>query len=164
MNTTGISTFLISEFDSGRRGNTLDDAHLYFIPRIIWKDKPIMTSKGNALSDLYWGQPYSSLAPTYSAELYWNFGWHGIILGSIIIGIVIGVFSKLAISFLDGKYYLYLLIAIPVIIYSLWVESWLGSTYIGGLVNILQLLIIFYIIKKSIFYLNKIFYSFRTNK
>jgi hypothetical protein len=156
ISTTSIATFLINQHDTGQNGNTLENAYVYFIPRIIWSEKPVVTGAGQALGSLYYpGNPINSLGPTFSAELYWNYGLLGVIIGSALIGILIGLLSRWSILFINGDFYGYILIAIPAIVYAFWVESWIGSTYVGGFISILQMLLAYFLASSIIKYFFK---------
>lgn len=64
------------------------------VPRVIWPEKPIMT-RGAWFTE-YLGQATSeesattSLGQTAPGELYWNFGWSGVVIGMILIGAMMG--------------------------------------------------------------------------
>jgi hypothetical protein len=147
-NTTSIATFLIDRYDKGIPGKTLDNLYIYFVPRIIWKDKPITTANAIELSDMYYpGQRSNSLGPTYSAELYWNFGWNGVVFGSLFIGAFLGILYRMAEGCRKGNFNDYLVISVPAILYAVWNENWVGSTYIGGAVAMMQILLIWYFLK-----------------
>lgn len=141
---TPIQGYLIKEYEDGRRGNTLADFWMTFIPRIIWRDKPVITHHGQELHKRYFSDPNqtsSSLAPTFSAEAYWNFGFLGLFCVSSCLGLVIGglsYYSSLASSGYASEYFL---VCVPVAIWSGFVESWIVSTYLGQFIIFLVLLI-----------------------
>jgi len=74
-----------------QEGYTLTPLLAVFIPRAVWPTKPdvqtgrlVTKSFMPSQSDDVW------LSPTHLGELYWNFGWPGVILGMFVIGSVLG--------------------------------------------------------------------------
>ncbi|MBK9265848.1 MAG: oligosaccharide repeat unit polymerase [Polyangiaceae bacterium] len=86
-------------------GEGMDYLVYAFIPRAIWPDKPSVT-RGAWFSE-YLGQARSeetattSLGQTAPGELYWNFGWPGVLLGMSLLGVVCGKLWKLATPFAE---------------------------------------------------------------
>lgn len=77
-----------------QHGHTLTPLLATFIPRIIWSDK-VSIETGRLVNrefhvsdseDVY-------LSPSIAGELYWNFGWPGVILGMAIIGAAVGALA-----------------------------------------------------------------------
>jgi hypothetical protein len=129
-----IQGYLINEYNKGVQGNTLSNFWLAFIPRIFWPQKPIITNFGAELHKKYFndqGQIYSSIAPTYSAEAYWNYGPLGVVLVSLILGLALGWLTHYSFLALMGVRPEYFMIAFPATIWAGFVESWLVSSYLG---------------------------------
>jgi len=132
-----VQGFLISEYDKGRPGKSLSDVFWILIPRIVWTDKPLMTSHGNELSGLYFRDPglkSSALAPGYTGEAYWNFGWLGLIFISVYMGMLLGVCGRAAEAMLNSNRKSYLLVAFPLILTFIQVESWVVPSFFAGIV------------------------------
>ena len=74
-----------------QHGHTLTPILAAFLPKIIWSDKPDVPTGQlvnrefhlNGGEDVY-------ISPSHLGDLYWNFGWTGVIVGMGIIGIVCG--------------------------------------------------------------------------
>lgn len=81
---TGIDT----PFQGGR---TLIGIPGAFIPRLIWPDKPDV-SAGTLFNKVFIriGQDDTNISPSHVGELYWNFGWAGVVLGMAFIGMLLG--------------------------------------------------------------------------
>ena len=141
-----IQGFLINEYDSGRPGNSFVDYRAVFIPRVLWPEKPIISRFGTELNAKYFFVPgeaiqnTSSIAPTYSAESYWNHGYSGVIIVSSLLGIAIGWLTRCWQHATAGKDYAFLLIAFPVVLWAGYVESWVVATYLGEFVIFVALL------------------------
>ena len=136
--------YLIAQYQSGNRGHSLDDFWVALVPRILWPDKPNVTRFGGKL----YGQlnqttaVSSQLAPTYSAEAYWNHGWVGLIAVSSLIGLQLGWLSQKWLDLVSGRSSRpgVLLLAVPIAFHGLWVETWIAATYIGGFVTLFVLI------------------------
>ena len=139
-----IQGWLINEYNAQRQGESMDDFFSVLIPRLIWPTKPIVTRRGNELNKLYYDQTISSVAPTYSAEAYWNYGAIGLISISIYLGLCFGWLSRLASKSIRGLEPAYLLVSYHAIFSAIFLESWIVSTYVGGFA---VMIIFFFIIK-----------------
>ncbi|HVQ35731.1 MAG TPA: hypothetical protein VMT33_06940 [Candidatus Bathyarchaeia archaeon] len=81
-----------------RHGQTLLVTVLGFIPRAVWPDKPV--GIGKDLTRYYVGPFYEpvqgfSVTITLPADLYVNFGWIGVGLG----GLFLGILSRVVVSY-----------------------------------------------------------------
>ena len=139
-----IQGWLIREYNNQRPGKSMDDFFSVLIPRVIWPSKPIVTRRGNELNKLYYGQTVSSVAPTYSAEAYWNYGYIGLIGISIYLGLFFGWLSRLVYSSKRGMEPAYFFVTYHAIFSAIFLESWIVSTYVGGIAIII---IFFFMIK-----------------
>ncbi len=131
-----VQGYLINKYDTGSPGNSLVDFWAVLVPRVIWHEKPIITRYGNILSVEYHDNNYehfhSAMAPTYTGEAYWNYGWNGVLLISIYLGICFGILSKISLQ-INNKNIGYLFISFQAIISAVFIESWITPTYIGGM-------------------------------
>lgn len=77
-----------------QRGYTIGLLFNAFVPRLIWPDKP-----DSSVGQLFNRQfsisedPDTFISATHMGELYWNYGWGGLIVGMFVIGAVMGVAS-----------------------------------------------------------------------
>lgn len=84
-----IGTFMVTEFDVGLPGNSIEAATYALIPRFIWPQKPTVSDAGRELYYRVTGEETSFLAPTTAADLYWNMGWTGILLLTPVLGLLL---------------------------------------------------------------------------
>lgn len=74
-------------------GKTLDYLIWASVPRVLWKDKPVVTRGGWFTSKIgasvTEGSATTSTGMTSPGELYWNFGWFGVIVGMWLLGFLI---------------------------------------------------------------------------
>jgi hypothetical protein len=76
-------------------GATLTPLAAALIPKILWPDKPSLAVgqifnrefSVSEVADTY-------ISPSHVGEVYWNFGWIGIVLGFPVIGLVLGVIGS----------------------------------------------------------------------
>lgn len=74
---------------------SLKDAWLYFIPRALWPDKPILTGPGLAFYQLVTQSDRKNFyGLSIYGDLYWQFGWLGDTLGCIIIGLLFASLTR----------------------------------------------------------------------
>ena len=80
-----------------QNGNTLAALPYAFVPRILIPDKPnvpvgqLFNQKFHISSN-----PETFISTSFLGELYWNFGWSGLVLGMILIGASLGVVSTIS--------------------------------------------------------------------
>ena len=71
-------------------GRGLQYVPMTFIPRALWRDKPILDPGREFTTVLGWAKDPSlastSTGQTSAGELYWNFGWPGVLLGMYLCG------------------------------------------------------------------------------
>ena len=81
-----------------RYGETLYGFLVAPIPRRFWEDKPMWAERGPYLMQHVFGDKVgiTGMPPGLLAELYWNFGWAGVVIGSLMMGIF---FRQLFITF-----------------------------------------------------------------
>ena len=72
-------------------GDTIVPMFAAFIPRIIWPDKPDAAA-GQVFNQEFGISQYRDvyISPSHLGELYWNFGWPGVLLGMLAIGALLG--------------------------------------------------------------------------
>jgi hypothetical protein len=95
---SAVETFVehIGKDKPYKLGSTLQPMLYVFIPRIIWSDKPsenaaqLFNREFNISADRD-----TFISPTHIGELYWNFGFLGVIVGMTLIGMLMGyVFAR----------------------------------------------------------------------
>ncbi|BAQ66446.1 hypothetical protein GM3709_3211 [Geminocystis sp. NIES-3709] len=83
-------------------GETLWEAFISPIPRLLWPDKPIFAGSGNLVSS-FTGQKFAdntSVGVGQVLEFYINFGSVGVFVGFLVMGIVIRIIDMAAGSYL----------------------------------------------------------------
>jgi len=131
--------YLINEYDETRPGESLSDFWVALVPRIFWSDKPVVTRFGRELHEQFnrVRNARSALAPTYSAEAYWNYGAVGVLIVSVLMGLQFGWLTKCWFYAVQGRGKAYLAIAFPAVFLAFNVEAWIAASYVGGFVTLL---------------------------
>jgi hypothetical protein len=80
-----------------QNGHTLTPLLATFVPRIIWSDKPDVATgrvvnKEFRVSEADFWDTY--ISPSIPGELYWNFGWSGVLIGMAVIGGALGTLGQ----------------------------------------------------------------------
>ncbi|MEL7471516.1 MAG: hypothetical protein AAFN27_23925 [Pseudomonadota bacterium] len=134
---TQFSAHFISSYDNNFRGDSLDNALVVLVPRILWPEKPIINPGKHF--DSVWRDIdfFTALAIGFPAEAYWNQGWLGVIAVSTYIGLMCGWFSWKWFQFRRyGWVHGGIFVMSPLIVKSaLWVETNIVGSYIGGWVK-----------------------------
>lgn len=103
-----VGSFVVTLYDAGQAASTYKNAGAIFIPRLIWKDKPIITDDARQLSYTLTGNWNNSIAPGLAPEAYWNGGWLGVVLVAALMGVVFAYWSLYNLSVqLTGAWHLF---------------------------------------------------------
>jgi hypothetical protein len=75
-----------------RGGDTLEPLLTFFIPRSLWPEKPNVMV-GLLVTKVFFPEQTGevNLSDSQLGELYWNFGWTGILVGMSCIGCILGL-------------------------------------------------------------------------
>ena len=88
----------------GLKDNIWNDSLYFFIPRPLWKDKPIGSSPRD-FSDLYFNFGENSFIITPMGDLLRNFGPIGILLGMMLLGFVLSIIYSALIENQEFSYW-----------------------------------------------------------
>ena len=134
----------------GLDNNIWKDTATFFIPRVIWNDKPL-ASEPRKYSELYFNYGNNSFTITPMGDLLRNFGVYGVFLGMMLLGVFLRFLYNLLIvggefSYWKTTIYFMLLTAISY-------ESFYGAImpYLSkvAVVSFIGLLVVNFIIKKT---------------
>lgn len=80
-----------------QNGRTIEPLLYIFIPRFIWPDKPNSSMAGQVFNQEFKisASKRTFISTSQVGELYWNFGWSGIVVGMALIGGVMGAIALL---------------------------------------------------------------------
>ena len=92
--------YLREKGHSFAQGQTIMDAFISIIPRILWPNKPMKAGSGNMVST-YTGREFAegtSIGMGQVFEFYINFGTAGVVIGFLILGALVGSIDQMAVS------------------------------------------------------------------
>lgn len=89
-----LAAGIVSEYvatDGLLRGAGMNYVPISFIPRMFWRDKPII-ERGKYFTNILGmssdeSSATTSTGQTAAGELYWNFGWPGVMVGMYLLGV-----------------------------------------------------------------------------
>lgn len=90
----GSTQMIVEGVENGvgfQHGHTLEPILATFIPRVLWSDKPDVPT-GQLVNKTFHVTDTDDIwiSPSHLGELYWNFGWAGVIVGMSIFGLLCG--------------------------------------------------------------------------
>lgn len=125
------ATLVISMYDGGEPGNTLDHLFAALVPRFLWPDKPMMTVGGQDLYTQATGQIGTSISPGVFAEAYWNFGWIGIPLLMLPMGVILQLLHGLMVGFVNQGRWIYL----PAILLAISIGTRVDGHFVADMIG-----------------------------
>jgi hypothetical protein len=78
-----------------QNGYTLTPILSAFLPRILWSDKPDVPT-GRIVNKAFnvTAQEETYISPSHLGEMYWNFGWPGVLAGMTLVGAICGFVAR----------------------------------------------------------------------
>lgn len=120
-------------YDSGSVGESFSIALYAWIPRFLWKDKPVL-NPGEDFTVLIKGSSSVGTAtgPTAFGEAYWNGGWLMVVLACGYVGVVFAWVSRTALLMLARSEWLLLPCAFIGVMMGMRMEAWFAGNYVIG--------------------------------
>jgi hypothetical protein len=119
-------------YDSGSGSSDLNLLAWTLVPRVLAPTKPIMTQSGVELNIKISGQETSSSAPGIFLDGYYNGGWPGVLLVSIVCGWMLAQTSSVANAILSRHALLLLPFALLGVLLAFRVDGFFMSDYVGS--------------------------------
>lgn len=162
--TATVQGFLTNKYESGLAGKSLATFWEVFIPRLFWNEKPDVSRFGKILYSEMYNVPdlndvKSNVAPTFNAESYWNYGFTGVLIASLVFGLIIGFTNLIWKKAMSGQFDSYFLFAMHIALWAMYIESWFVATILGEILIILSMMGLMHFGLK---FLNLIFVKRRT--
>lgn len=88
------ASFVMARFEQGLPSDRLVTSPYMFIPRAIWRDKPLTSTSALEVNNLLGSQSTNQIGVTIFADLYWNVGWLSLALATVM-GIYFGLISSI---------------------------------------------------------------------
>lgn len=137
------------EDEYGLDNNIYKDSVTFFIPRVIWKDKPV-ASEPRLYSELYFNYGESSFTITPMGDLLRNFGLIGVPLGLLFLGFIVrilysGLVENQPFSYWKSTFYF---MVVPSISYESFYGAIIPYMFKVGFTTLVGILIVHFLINK----------------
>ncbi len=142
LSSVNAAAFVISQYDHGIPGNSLRDALYFFIPRVLWPEKPALMT-GYELATQTSGQVGNAITAGVYAELYWNLGWIGLPLFLFPIGVFFNIATHFAAWVFQREDWTYLPLLFMNLKLGLASEGW----YVGIIGMMAQCVALYFVLK-----------------
>lgn len=131
-------------YDAGFVSETLSQAWVYFIPRAIWPEKPILHGPGLDLYRLLTGREegWSFLGLSIYGDFYWQFGWPGVFIGCFLFGGVLSGVSVVSVRIVRRREFLLLPFVVSALELALHAPN---SFVITGIIGPLPIMFFYYV-------------------
>lgn len=143
LNFSGPQSQAMELYDRGFNNSSLHQAWVYFIPRAIWPDKPILTGPGRDFYRLLTGneEAQSFLGLSIYGDLYWQFGWSGVLIGCCLFGWLLGIIASRALRAVRNQEF----VMLPFIMMALELGLASPNKYVlNGIIGPLPIMIFYY--------------------
>jgi len=134
MNYANVQFFAIEQYDSGAPGKSLSDIKWILVPRFIYPSKPKISVIGNYFNESIDGNFNSASSPTSLIEGYWNYGWLGLFLCSVILGGMFYCWRRYTYWMFSHKKLQYLPIYFNGIMMGIFQDGWIVIGCFGGVI------------------------------
>lgn len=147
LNFAGVQVAARDLYLEGSPNESLHGAWMYFIPRIVWPGKPVITGPSWFFYESLTGNTGSHLGLSIYGDLYWMGGWMSLVVGTFLIGWMFAMMSVRSMQFLrDRNFLMFPLILIPVqaAIFGL------TNFVVSGIVALIPLYLAYYLLMSVI--------------
>lgn len=131
LNYVDVMSFSMDQYDNGEPGQTYNAALYVLIPRLIWPDKPIISSAGGDFTELYTGHRGSSTGLTVYGEAYWNGGYIFVLFTSFYLAILFSVITHFSMRFIFFQDWMYLPALFITAQIGMSLSGWFSISYVG---------------------------------
>jgi hypothetical protein len=141
---TNAQSFAMEEYDRGAPGRTLALTLYAFVPRMLYPEKPVLTT-GKDFTALVSGVDSYSTAPGIFGEAYWNGGWPILIVVGCYVGLVFAFFGLFSTRKIAAGQYVYTPVILTGIMIGFRPNDWFVPTYVGG--GFVEVLVLYSILR-----------------
>lgn len=146
---SGPQAQAMSLYDRGDSNKTLHTAWIYFIPRVIWPEKPILNGPGLGFYRLLTGNETSQsmLGLSIYGDLYWQYGWAGVTMGCFLFGWLLGITASRALRSVQGREF----VMLPFILMALELAAASHNKFVlNGVIGPLPIMFFYYLVLSSL--------------
>lgn len=128
---TQQQAYVMNEYDSGRRGSPWEDFAMGLIPRVLWRDKPLITPGVN-FSILISGNPGNNNAPGVLGEGYWYGGWLGLLVVGLYAGMFLGGVDRVSSEVISRRAWIFMPLVYIGIKSGFRIDGWFSMEFLFG--------------------------------
>jgi len=132
------SAFAVHLYDSKIHGDSLEAIAIVLIPRFIWPEKPNLNYLTEGFTLQATGR-FNLTWPGRYAEVYWNWGWWGILLLLPPLGVVYALLSRYALWVFTAQRWAYFPVVLLAMRYGIDIAGPYATSGVGGLMYIILL-------------------------
>jgi hypothetical protein len=123
--------FVMKQYDSGNPGSFWKDFAVALIPRVLWRNKPLVTPGVN-FSILFDGNANSNNAPGMLGEGYWYGGWFGLLMVSLYAGLFLGGIERVSVAVISHRAWILMPLIFIGIVKGFRVDGWFSTELLFG--------------------------------
>ncbi|MBB4200284.1 hypothetical protein GGD83_004113 [Rhodoblastus sphagnicola] len=127
------ASFAVHLYDSGMPGDSLNAIAVVLVPRFLWPDKPSLNYLGAGFTEKATGGTTSLSWPGRYAEVYWNFGWWGILFLMPPLGFVYALLSRYTLWVFAAQRWAHFPVVLMSMKYGIDIAGPYATSGVGGL-------------------------------
>ncbi|PWT74383.1 MAG: hypothetical protein C5B60_06755 [Chloroflexi bacterium] len=136
-----VQAFAMDSYDHGAGGQTFALLPYVLVPRVLYPDKPFMTS-GKEFTQLLIGyEDESHTGLGFFGEAYWNGGWLMVMLACFYVGLLFSIFGYVSMRLILSEQYVYLPVIMIGVFTGMRPDDWFVPTVFGGIIEAICLFI-----------------------
>lgn len=93
--------------DRGVTSSSLLQLPILFIPRVVWPDKPELRGPGQDFYFLLTGRDTNRMSISVYGDLFWQFGWLGVLLVAPVIGMILVLMTNKLLPHIRSRDFIY---------------------------------------------------------
>jgi hypothetical protein len=140
---TNVATVVVARYDNGAPIRSVEYILAAIVPRFLWPNKPDISSFGTDLYTLVTGGYGSSISPGIFAEAYGNYGWLGLPIFMIPLGLVMAALSFHLSRRMEQKQWQFLPIVLLGVLCGSRMDGSIVGDYVGTPFTIFLLYLVF---------------------
>lgn len=134
LNYAGVQVAAKKLYLSGVPNESLQNVFLYFIPRIVWPEKPVVIGPGWFFHEQLTGRTGTFLGLSIYGDLFWLGGWLVTIVGSFMIGCILAMMSLRSMRYIrDQNFLMFPLVLLPLGVAMLGLTSYVSNGIISAI-------------------------------
>lgn len=144
LNFATFQAYAVHQYNEGNPHSTLHMIPYVFVPRFVWRDKPIITDVGADFTEELFGYRTSSTGLGTFGESYWNGGFGMLVLVCFYIGLLYSLIAHFSMRFVLRKQWIFLPLVMMSIRMGIDIDGWIVPVFFGGVAIYIAYYVMFY--------------------